>query len=150
MSARPTGHEVEQAERVRQRPDFIRENRRRPDGERYSPGELATVAGTSRQWLSGWRRSGLPGLEHTDRLRRFFGLPPGFFTADEHEALYEARQPVLQALEARAYPLSRLRESGLVRLAARAPQMNPRQLTTLAALPEIPITSGNPADQAVA
>jgi phage terminase large subunit-like protein len=64
--------------------------------------------------------------------------------------VYEALQPVLQGLEARAYPLSRLRESGLVRLAARAPQMNPRQLTTLAALPEMPITSGNPADQAVA
>jgi transcriptional regulator with XRE-family HTH domain len=133
--------EAELAERVRQRLDFIRENRRRPDGKRYSLGELATIAGTSRQWLSEWRKSGLPSLEHTDRLRRFFGLPPGFFTADEPEALYEALQPVLQGLEAQADPLSRLRESGLVRLAARAPQMNPRQLATLADLAEMIITS---------
>ncbi|MEU6197986.1 XRE family transcriptional regulator [Streptomyces sp. NPDC047061] len=129
------------AERVRQRLDFIRENRRRPDGKRYSLGELAAIAGTSRQWLSEWRKSGLPSLEHTDRLRRFFGLPAGFFTADEPEALYEALQPVLQGLEAQADPLSRLRESGLVRLAARAPQMNPRQLATLADLAEMLITS---------
>ncbi|MEW2302642.1 XRE family transcriptional regulator [Streptomyces sp. NPDC006655] len=129
------------AERVRQRLDFIRENRRRPDGKRYSLGELAAIAGTSRQWLSEWRKSGLPSLEHTDRLRRFFGLPAGFFTADEPEALYEALQPVLQGLEAQADPLSRLRESGLVRLAARAPQMNPRQLATLADLAELIVTS---------
>ncbi|MGW7541038.1 XRE family transcriptional regulator [Streptomyces sp. NPDC054770] len=129
------------AERVRQRLDFIRENRRRPDGKRYSLGELAAIAGTSRQWLSEWRKSGLPSLEHTDRLRRFFGLPAGFFTADEPEALYEALQPVLQSLEARADPLSRLRDSGLVRLAARAPQMNARQLATLADLAEMLITA---------
>ncbi|MEW1771859.1 XRE family transcriptional regulator [Streptomyces sp. NPDC086777] len=130
------------AERVRQRLDFIRENRRRPDGKRYSLGELAAIAGTSRQWLSEWRKSGLPSLEHTDRLRRFFGLPPGFFTADEPEALYEALQPVLQGLQAQADPLSSLRENGLVRLAARAPQMNPRQLATLADLAEMLITAG--------
>ncbi|MER6219207.1 XRE family transcriptional regulator [Streptomyces sp900105755] len=129
------------AERVRQRLDFIREHRRRPDGKRYSLGELAAIAGTSRQWLSEWRKSGLPSLEHTDRLRRFFGLPPGFFTADEPEALYEALQPVLQGLQAQADPLSRLRESGLVRLAARAPHMNPRQLATLADLAEMLITA---------
>ncbi|MEU2419560.1 XRE family transcriptional regulator [Streptomyces sp. NPDC007851] len=129
------------AERVRQRLDFIRENRRRPDGKRYSLGELAAIAGTSRQWLSEWRKSGLPSLEHTDRLRRFFELPAGFFTADEPEALYEALRPVLQGLEAQADPLSRLRESGLVRLAARAPQMNARQLATLADLAELIITS---------
>ncbi|MGW4907759.1 XRE family transcriptional regulator [Streptomyces sp. NPDC004270] len=136
-----TAPEAGLAERVRQRLDFIRENRRRPDGKRYSLGELAAIAGTSRQWLSEWRKSGMPGLEHTDRLRRFFGLPPGFFTADEPEALYEALQPVLQGLEAQADPLSRLRESGLVRLAARAPQMNARQLATLADLAEMLITS---------
>ncbi|MFE3161990.1 XRE family transcriptional regulator [Streptomyces sp. NPDC059224] len=136
-----TAPEVELAERVRQRLDFIREHRRRPDGKRYSLGELAAIAGTSRQWLGEWRKSGMPGLEHTDRLRRFFGLPPGFFTASESEALYEALQPVLQGLEARADPLSRLRESGLVRLAARAPHMNPRQLTTLADLADMLITS---------
>jgi transcriptional regulator with XRE-family HTH domain len=136
-----TAPEAGLAERVRQRLDFIRENRRRPDGKRYSLGELAAIAGTGRQWLSEWRKSGMPGLEHTDRLRRFFGLPPGIFTADEPEALYEALQPVLQGLEAQADPLSRLRESGLVRLAARAPQMNARQLTTLADLAEMLITS---------
>ncbi|WP_406435451.1 helix-turn-helix domain-containing protein [Streptomyces sp. NBC_00631] len=133
--------EVGLAERVRQRLDFIRENRRRPDGKRYSLGELAAIAGTSRQWLSEWRKSGLPSLEHIDRLRRFFGLPAGFFTADEPEALHEALQPVLQGLEVRADPLSRLRESGLVRLAARAPQMNARQLATLADLAEMLITA---------
>ncbi|KMS87834.1 helix-turn-helix transcriptional regulator [Streptomyces flaveolus] len=129
------------AERVRQRLDFIRETRRRPDGKRYSLDELARIAGTSRQWLSEWRKSGMPSLEHADRLRRFFGLPAGFFTADEPEALHEALQPVLQSLEAEADPLLRLRESGLVRLAARAPQMNARQLATLADLAEMIIAS---------
>ncbi|GGW39368.1 hypothetical protein GCM10010503_14550 [Streptomyces lucensis JCM 4490] len=127
-------------QRVRQRLDFIRQTRRRPDGKRYSLGELAEIAGTSRQWFSEWRKSGLPSLAHTDRLRRFFGLPAGFFTADEPEALHQALQPVLRGLEAEADPLLRLRETGLVRLAARAPQMNARQLATLADLVEL-ITS---------
>jgi transcriptional regulator with XRE-family HTH domain len=133
--------EADLAQRVRQRLDFIRETRRRPDGKRYSLDELARIAGTSRQWLSEWRKSGMPSLEHADRLRRYFGLPAGFFTADEQEALWEALQPVLQSLEAEADPLLRLRESGLVRLAARAPQMNARQLATLADLAEMIITS---------
>ncbi|PKW07530.1 hypothetical protein SAMN05428944_5400 [Streptomyces sp. 1222.5] len=128
-------------QRVRQRLDFIRENRRRPDGKRYSLGELAAIAGTSRQWLSEWRKSGMPSLAHTDRLRRFFGLPAGFFTADEPEALHEALQPVLQNLEAEADPLLRLRQNGLVRLAARAPQMNAHQLATLADLAEMIISA---------
>ncbi|MEU2714833.1 XRE family transcriptional regulator [Streptomyces sp. NPDC007205] len=133
--------ETSLAGRVRQRLDFIRETRRRPDGKRYSLDELARIAGTSRQWLSEWRKSGMPGLQHTDRLRRFFGLPAGFFTADEPEALQEALRPVLQSLEAEADPLVRLRESGLIRLAARAPQMNARQLATLADLAEMIITA---------
>jgi transcriptional regulator with XRE-family HTH domain len=134
------------AQRVRQRLDFVRESRRRPDGKRYSLDELARIAGTSRQWLSEWRKSGMPSLEHADRLRRFFGLPAGFFTADEPEALHAALQPVLQDLEAQADPLLRLRECGLVRLAARAPQMNARQLATLADLAEMIITSERAAD----
>jgi transcriptional regulator with XRE-family HTH domain len=129
------------AGRVRQRLDFIRETRRRPDGKRYSLDELARIAGTSRQWLSEWRKSGMPSLEHADRLRRFFGLPAGFFTADEPEALYEALRPVLHSLQAQADPLVRLRECGLLRLAARAPQMNARQLATLADLAEMIISS---------
>ncbi|MFF8727623.1 XRE family transcriptional regulator [Streptomyces sp. NPDC015171] len=133
-------------QRVRQRLDFIRESRRRPDGKRYSLDELARIAGTSRQWLSVWRKSGMPSLEHADRLRRFFGLPAGFFTADEPEALCEALQPVLQDLEAEADPLRRLRESGLIRLAARAPQMNARQLATLADLAEMIIASERAGD----
>ncbi|MGW0880483.1 XRE family transcriptional regulator [Streptomyces sp. NPDC002671] len=136
------------AERVRQRLDFIRETRRRPDGKRYSLDELARIAGTSRQWLSEWRKSGMPGLEHTDRLRRYFGLPAGFFTADEPEALCEALKPVLQGLGAEADPLVRLRECGLVRLAARAPQMNPRQLTALADLAEMIISAERAGDAA--
>ncbi|GAA2235998.1 helix-turn-helix transcriptional regulator [Streptomyces nogalater] len=134
------------AHRVRQRLDFIRETRRRPDGKRYSLDELARIAGTSRQWLSEWRKSGMPSLEHADRLRRFFGLPAGFFTADEPEALCEALQPVLQSLEAEADPLLRLRECGLIRLAARAPQMNARQLSTLADLAEMIIASEKAGD----
>ncbi|MBL1104682.1 helix-turn-helix transcriptional regulator [Streptomyces sp. 5-8] len=134
------------AQRVRQRLDFIRETRRRPDGKRYSLDELARIAGTSRQWLSEWRKSGMPSLEHADRLRRFFGLPAGFFTADEPEALHEALQPVVQSLEAEADPLLRLRESGLIRLAARAPQMNARQLATLADLAEMIIASERAGD----
>ncbi|WP_030744743.1 helix-turn-helix transcriptional regulator [Streptomyces sp. NRRL S-31] len=138
--------ETSLAERVRRRLDFIRETRRRPDGKRYSLDELARIAGTSRQWLSEWRKSGMPSLEHADRLRRFFGLPAGFFTADEPEALHEALQPVLQSLEAEADPLLRLRESGLIRLAARAPQMNARQLATLADLAEMIVASERAGD----
>ncbi|MER6427125.1 helix-turn-helix transcriptional regulator [Streptomyces sp900105245] len=129
------------AQQVRQRLDFIREHRRRPDGKRYSLGELAAIAGTSRQWLSEWRKSGMPSLAHIDRLRRFFGLSAGFFTADEPEALHEALRPVLQSLEAEADPLLRLRQNGLVRLAARAPQMNAHQLATLADLAEMIISA---------
>jgi transcriptional regulator with XRE-family HTH domain len=130
-------------ERVRQRLDFVRETRRRPDGKRYSLDELARIAGTSRQWLSEWRRSGLPSLEHADRIRRHFDLPAGFFTADEAEALHAALQPVLQDLEAKADPLAPLRTPGFYRLARRAPHMSPRKLQALAEWAEM-ITEKNP------
>ncbi|MET9102591.1 XRE family transcriptional regulator [Streptomyces antibioticus] len=118
--------------RVRQRLDFVRETRRRPDGKRYSLDELARIAGTSRQWLSEWRTHGLPSLEHADRLRRHFDLPAGFFTADDAEALHAALQPVLRELEAKADPLAPLRTPGFYRLARRAPHMSPRKLQALA------------------
>ncbi|MGW1326248.1 XRE family transcriptional regulator [Streptomyces antibioticus] len=118
--------------RVRQRLDFVRETRRRPDGKRYSLDELARIAGTSRQWLSEWRTHGLPSLEHADRLRRHFDLPAGFFTADDAEALHAALQPVLRELEAKSDPLAPLRTPGFYRLARRAPHMSPRKLQALA------------------
>ncbi|MBR8641498.1 XRE family transcriptional regulator [Streptomyces tuirus] len=133
-------------DRVRQRLDFVRETRRRPDGKRYSLDELAKIAGTSRQWLSEWRRSGLPSLEHADRLRRHFDLPAGFFTADEAEALHAALQPVLKELEAKADPLAPLRTPGFYRLARRAPHLSPRKLQALAEWAEM-ITEKNPADE---
>ncbi|GGX11193.1 XRE family transcriptional regulator [Streptomyces chartreusis] len=132
-------------ERVRQRLDFLRETRRRPDGKRYSLDELAKIAGTSRQWLSEWRRSGLPSLEHADRIRRHFDLPAGFFTADEAEALHAALQPVLGELEAKADPLAPLRTPGFYRLARRAPHMSPRKLQALAEWAEM-ITERGPAE----
>ncbi|MFF0592126.1 XRE family transcriptional regulator [Streptomyces antibioticus] len=118
--------------RVRQRLDFVRETRRRPDGKRYSLDELARIAGTSRQWLSEWRTHGLPSLEHADRIRRHFDLPAGFFTADDAEALHAALQPVLRELEAKTDPLAPLRTPGFYRLARRAPHMSPRKLQALA------------------
>ncbi|MFI6009177.1 XRE family transcriptional regulator [Streptomyces sp. NPDC051243] len=138
--------ETSLSDRVRQRLDFVRETRRRPDGKRYSLDELARIAGTSRQWLSEWRRSGLPSLEHADRIRRHFGLPAGFFTADEAEALHTALQPVLRDLEAKADPLAPLRTPGFYRLARRAPHMSPRKLRALAEWAEM-ITERNPADE---
>lgn len=119
-------------ERVRQRLEFVRQTRRRSDGKRYSLDELARIAGTSRQWLSEWRTSGLPSLEHADRIRRHFDLPAGFFTADDAEALHAALQPVLRELEAKADPLAPLRTPGFYRLARRAPHMSPRKLQALA------------------
>ncbi|MET9757760.1 XRE family transcriptional regulator [Streptomyces sp. NPDC006372] len=138
--------ETSLGDRVRQRLDFVRETRRRPDGKRYSLDELARIAGTSRQWLSEWRRSGLPSLEHADRLRRHFGLPAGFFTEDEAEALHAALQPVLKELEEKADPLAPLRTPGFYRLARRAPHMSPRKLQALAEWAEM-ITERNPADE---
>ncbi|MEU6348043.1 XRE family transcriptional regulator [Streptomyces sp. NPDC047072] len=120
------------SERVRQRLDFVRDTRRRPDGKRHSLDELARIAGTSRQWLSEWRTSGLPSLEHADRIRRHFDLPAGFFTADDAEALLAALQPVLQEYEAKADPLAALRTPAFYRLARRAPHMSPRKLQALA------------------
>ncbi|EFL31873.1 transcriptional regulator [Streptomyces viridochromogenes DSM 40736] len=138
--------ETSLGDRVRQRLDFVRETRRRPDGKRYSLDELARIAGTSRQWLSEWRRSGLPSLEHADRLRRHFDLPAGFFTEDEAEALHGALQPVLGELEAKADPLAPLRTPGFYRLARRAPHMSPRKLQALAEWAEM-ITERNSADE---
>lgn len=120
------------ADRVRQRLDFVRESRRRPDGKRYSLDELAAIAGVTRQTMSEWRKSGMPSLESADRLRRFFGLPAGFLTADEPEALDAVLQPVLQELEAKSDPLAALRTPGFYRLAQRAPHMSRRKLRALA------------------
>ncbi|KUO22430.1 transcriptional regulator [Streptomyces dysideae] len=136
--------ETSLSDRVRQRLDFVRETRRRPDGKRYALDELARIAGTSRQWLSEWRRSGLPSLEHADRIRRHFDLPAGFFTADETEALHTALQPVLQEYEAKADPLAPLRTPAFYRLARRAPHMSPRKLRALAEWAEM-VTEQNPA-----
>lgn len=133
-------------ERVRQRLDFVRETRRRPDGKRYSLDELARIAGTSRQWLSEWRTSGLPSLEHADRIRRHFDLPAGFLTADDAEALHAALQPVLRELEAKTDPLAPLRTPGFYRLARRAPHMSPRKLQALAEWAEMVTERNSPGD----
>ncbi|MBY8840932.1 helix-turn-helix transcriptional regulator [Streptomyces sp. SP2-10] len=111
--------ETSVAQRVRQRLDFLRETRRRGDGKRYTLEEIAAAAGVTRQTMSEWRRKGIPGLESADRLRRFFALPPGFFFADEPEALDEALQRHLQAYESRSDPLAGLRTPEILRLAAR-------------------------------
>ncbi|MFF5532760.1 helix-turn-helix transcriptional regulator [Streptomyces cinerochromogenes] len=111
--------EVSVAERVRQRLDLLRETRRREDGKKYTLEEIAAAAGVTRQTMSEWRRKGLPSLESADRLRRFFSLPPGFFFADEPEALNEALQRHLQRLESQSDPLAELRTPEILRLAAR-------------------------------
>ncbi|MGW2461811.1 helix-turn-helix transcriptional regulator [Streptomyces sp. NPDC001761] len=111
--------EASVAERVRQRLDFLRETRRREDGKKYTLEEIAAAAGVTRQTMSEWRRKGMPSLESADRLRRFFSLPPGFFFADEPEALNEALQRHLRHLESRSDPLANLRTPEILRLAAR-------------------------------
>jgi transcriptional regulator with XRE-family HTH domain len=110
---------VSVAERVRQRLDLLRETRRREDGKKYSLEEVAAAAGVTRQTMSEWRRKGMPSLESADRLRRFFSLPPGFFFADEPEALNEVLQRHLHHLESRSDPLAELRTPEILRLAAR-------------------------------
>ncbi|MGW2705003.1 helix-turn-helix transcriptional regulator [Streptomyces sp. NPDC001340] len=107
------------SDRVRQRLDFLRETRRRDDGKKYTLEEMAAAAGVTRQTMSEWRRKGMPSLESADRLRRFFSLPPGFFFADEPEALNEALQRHLQEFESRSDPLAQLRTPEILRLAAR-------------------------------
>ncbi|GAA2775779.1 hypothetical protein GCM10010521_62930 [Streptomyces rameus] len=107
------------AQRVRQRLDFLRETRRRDDGKRYTLEEIAAAAGVTRQTMSEWRKKGMPSLESADRLRRFFLLPPGFFFADEPEALHEALQQRLHELEYKSDPLGQLRTPEILRLAAR-------------------------------
>ncbi|WP_225829201.1 helix-turn-helix transcriptional regulator [Streptomyces naphthomycinicus] len=111
--------EISVAERVRQRLDLLRETRRREDGKKYTLEEIAAAAGVTRQTMSEWHRRGMPSLESADRLRRFFSLPPGFFFADEPEALDEALQRHLHHLESRADPLAELRTPEILRLAAR-------------------------------
>ncbi|MEU6669269.1 helix-turn-helix domain-containing protein [Streptomyces sp. NPDC046727] len=111
--------EISVTERVRRRLDFLRETRLRDDGKKYTLEEIAAAAGVTRQTMSEWRRKGMPSLESADRLRRFFSLPPGFFFADEPEALDEALQHHLQDLESRSDPLRQLRTPEILRLAAR-------------------------------
>ncbi|KPI02204.1 hypothetical protein OK074_5388 [Actinobacteria bacterium OK074] len=132
--------EPDLATRVRQRLEFLRQTRRRPDGRRYALKELADIAGTSRQWLSAWRTTGMPGMEHADRLRRHFGLSAGFFTATAPEALNSALQQVLHDLESRpprpdgpdtTALEERLRDAGVLQLAQRAAEMDPNQRETL-------------------
>ncbi|MER7983517.1 helix-turn-helix domain-containing protein [Streptomyces sp. NPDC095817] len=127
------GHapETSVTDRVRQRLEFLRASRLRDDGNRYSQGDLAKIAGVSRQTLAAWFDSGVPNLESADRLRRFFGLSAGFLTADEPEALNDALQPKLQELEAQSDPLAPLRTPGFLRLARRAPHMSAKKLEAL-------------------
>ncbi|WP_369228543.1 helix-turn-helix transcriptional regulator (plasmid) [Streptomyces sp. R39] len=111
--------ETSVADRVRQRLDFLRTTRLRDDGKPYSQDQLADVAGVTRQTFGDWLKKGMPSLESADRLRRFFNLPPGFFFADDAEALNEALQPHLRNLESSSDPLASLRTPEILRLAAR-------------------------------
>ncbi|MGW0825232.1 XRE family transcriptional regulator [Streptomyces sp. NPDC002845] len=134
VAALLSGREVPEpdlAARVRQRLEFVRQTQRRPDGKRYSLGELAGIAGTSRQWLSEWRTKGMPSMEHAERLRSHFSLPAGFFTATAPEALNGALQKELRELETAADPKARLRDAGLLQIAERAADMDPQQRATL-------------------
>ncbi|MGW1143246.1 XRE family transcriptional regulator, partial [Streptomyces zhihengii] len=55
------GHapETSVTDRVRQRLEFLRASRLRDDGNRYSQGDLAKIAGVSRQTLAAWFDSGV-------------------------------------------------------------------------------------------
>lgn len=123
--------ETSVTDRVRQRLEFLLKSRRREDGGRYTREELASIAGVSRQSFSAWLESGTPSLKAADQLRRHFHLPAGFMTADEPEALNEALSPLLQELEGTSDPLAPLRTPGFMRLARRAPHMDPRKLQML-------------------
>ncbi|MEV6532785.1 XRE family transcriptional regulator [Streptomyces sp. NPDC051639] len=123
--------ETSVTDRVRQRLEFLLKSRRREDGGRYTVVELASIAEVTRQSFSAWLESGTPSLKAADQLRRFFQLPAGFMTADEPEALNEALRPLLQELEGTSDPLAPLRTPGFLRLARRAPHMDPRRLQLL-------------------
>ncbi|MGW1783926.1 helix-turn-helix domain-containing protein [Streptomyces sp. NPDC002143] len=111
------------ADRVRERLDFLRNHCPRPDGKRYSLQQLAAIAGVSRQTMAEWRDGGKPNLDSVESLRKFFGLSPGFLTAEAPEALDAALQPELQRYETQSDPLAALRTPGFLKLALRAANM---------------------------
>jgi len=116
--------------RVRERIQLLRGTRLRPDGSPFSLEEIAAAASTTRQWLSEQLKAGsFKNHEITDGIRRFFKVKAGFLTADDSEALDEALQPVLRALEERAAAgrstLTDLHaRHGLRRIALRAPELD--------------------------
>ncbi|MEU5476814.1 helix-turn-helix transcriptional regulator [Streptomyces mirabilis] len=119
-------------ERIRQRLHLVRRTNLRPDGKEFTLAELADFAGTSRQWLTKWWIGpAMPNLEHAEKLRRHFGLRPGFLTATPEEALNAVLQEVLSSLEGNANPQARMRDAGIIKLAERAASLNERQRASL-------------------
>ncbi|MFI9772239.1 XRE family transcriptional regulator [Streptomyces sp. NPDC052415] len=128
------GEQVEQrsvTDRVRHRLAFLRTTRRREDGRGYSVQDFATLAGVTRQTMTSWCTTGIPSIEGADQIRRHFGLPAGFMTADEPEALNEALLTELHRLETQNGPLVMPPE--LRRLALRSPAVAEKTMQLIAA-----------------
>ncbi|WP_446045632.1 helix-turn-helix domain-containing protein [Streptomyces olivaceus] len=83
-----------------ERLQFLRETRRRPDGELYRPAEIAQAVGVSKEMvtklLNGARKA---GLDVSASLERFFEVNPGFFTISGEQALLTALAPTIQRVE---------------------------------------------------
>ncbi|MET8855520.1 XRE family transcriptional regulator [Streptomyces sp. NPDC004579] len=125
------------SDRVCQRLGFLRDTRRHENGRKFTQVELSKVAGVSRPTLNTWLSNVVPPMEGAERLRCHFGVPPGFLTATEPEALAEALKPKLQAVEPKlqaaeevigSLPPELQESEDLQRLALRGSQMDPADL----------------------
>lgn len=104
-------------ETFRQRLNFLRETRRKPDGKRFTLDEIGQGAGISKAQagflLNGQR---MPGLAIVSALENFFHVEPGFFSATERQSLCRALQPVRGQLTHLAF----LKGHGITRMAMRS------------------------------
>ncbi|MFD4242719.1 helix-turn-helix transcriptional regulator [Streptomyces sp. NPDC058525] len=96
-------------EQVAERLAFLRETRRRPDGGKYTQGEIAEGADVTPQWvgelLKGRKQ---PSLELAARIEDLFKVPRGFLTATPSQALNRALEERLA--HEQAQQLAGLRE----------------------------------------
>lgn len=96
---------------------FLRETRRRDDGERYTYDQLAERAHVSKALISAlFSGARNPGVPVAGALEDFFGVEPRFLTLSGRRALARALKPIEQSL----LTLSLLRGAGVSRWAMRS------------------------------
>lgn len=104
----------------RERLRFLHETRLNPKGKKHSQRTVAKGAGTSYTMVS-YLLSGRsePGRDLAARLERFFGVPVGFCSLSEGEALAGYVRPLLQQLLI-LKKVAEVRERGVESVAARS------------------------------